>query len=164
MFWKKPIFSISWTWFSLAYKCQHKDIRIRRMAYLTQFSIPALLNPMINKVADEVSAILLLICSHEVWVKVAYDWSTALCLWMCLCRPSFHLSKLRHGHKHKHKKNELVRFSCAYAYALCRPSFQLLTYVLVPMLMLMHALVKTRLNLMITSRPRIFLNLVFTST
>ena len=28
-------------WFSLA----HKDIRTHRMAYLTQFSIPALLNP-----------------------------------------------------------------------------------------------------------------------
>ena len=43
------------------------------MAYLTQFSIPAVLNPMINKMVDEVSAILLLICSHEVWVKVTYD-------------------------------------------------------------------------------------------
>ena len=41
------------------------------------FSIPALLNPMINKMAHEASAI----CSHEVWVKVTYDWSTALCLW-----------------------------------------------------------------------------------
>ena len=59
-------------WFSLAYKHNHKDIRTRRMAYLTQFSIPALLNPMINKMADEASAILLLICSHEVWGKVAY--------------------------------------------------------------------------------------------
>ena len=49
------------------------------MAYLTQFSIPALLNPMINKMADEASAILLLICSHDVCVKVAYDGSTALC-------------------------------------------------------------------------------------
>ena len=39
------------------------------MAYLTQFSIPGLLNPMINKTVDEASAILLLICSHEVWVK-----------------------------------------------------------------------------------------------
>jgi len=29
------------------------------MAYLTQFSIPALLNAMINKIADEASAILL---------------------------------------------------------------------------------------------------------
>ena len=47
---------------------------------LTQFSIPALLNLMINKMADEASAILLLICSNEVWVKVTYDWSTALCL------------------------------------------------------------------------------------
>ena len=68
---------------------------------------------------DEVSAILLLICSHEVWVKVTYDWSTALCLCLRLCRPSFHRSKLRHKHKnkHKHKKNELVSFSCAYVYA-----------------------------------------------
>ena len=29
--------------------------------------------------ADESSAILLLMCSHEVWVKVTYDWSTVLC-------------------------------------------------------------------------------------
>ena len=34
-----------------------------RMAYLTQFSIPALLNLMINKMANALSAILLLICS-----------------------------------------------------------------------------------------------------
>ena len=27
--------------------------------------------------ADEASAIWLLICSYEVWVKVTYDWSTA---------------------------------------------------------------------------------------
>ena len=74
--------------FLLAHK--HKDVRTRRMVNLTQFSIPALLNPMINKMADEASAILLLICSHEVWVKVTYDWSTALCLCLCLCRPSFH--------------------------------------------------------------------------
>ena len=53
------------------------------MAYLTQFSIPALLNPMINKMADEASPILLFKCSHEVWVKVIYDWSkSALCLSM----------------------------------------------------------------------------------
>ena len=103
-------------WFSLAHKHKHKDIRTRRMAYLTQFSIPALLNPMINKITEEASAILLLICSHEVWVKVTYDWSTALCLCLCLCRPRFHCSKLPHKHKHKHKKNELVRFYCAYAY------------------------------------------------
>ena len=77
-------------WFSLTHKHKHKDIRTRRMAFLTQFSIPALLNPMINKMVDEVSAILLLICSHEVWVKVTYDWSTALCLCLCVCRPSFH--------------------------------------------------------------------------
>ena len=40
--------------------------------------------------ADEASAILLLICSHEVWIKVTYDWSMALWLYLCLCRPSFH--------------------------------------------------------------------------
>ena len=70
-------FVISKAWFSLAHK--HKDIRTRRMAYSTQFSIPALLNPMIKKMADEASALLLLICEHEVWVKVTYDWFTALC-------------------------------------------------------------------------------------
>ena len=69
-------------WFSLAHK--HKDIRTHRMAYLTKFLIQALLNPMTNKMADE--AILLLICSHEVWVKAVYDWSTAL----YLCQPRFH--------------------------------------------------------------------------
>ena len=80
-------FSDFWgkAWFSLAHNHKHKDIRTRRMAYLTQFSIPALLNPMINKMADEASAILLFICSHEVWVKVIYDWSkSALCLCSCL--------------------------------------------------------------------------------
>ena len=39
---------------------------------------------------------------------------SALCLSLCLCRPSFHWSQLRHKHKHKNKKNELVRFSCAF--------------------------------------------------
>ena len=38
-------------------------------------------------------------------------------------------------HKHKHKKNELVRFSCVYAYV--DPEFHLLTHVLVLMLVLM---------------------------
>ena len=60
------------------------------MAYLTQFSITALLNPMVNKMAAASSAILLLIYSPEVWVKVAYDWSTSLCLCLCVCRPRFH--------------------------------------------------------------------------
>ena len=40
------------------------------MEGLTQLSIAALLNPMMNKMADEASAILHLMCSHEVWVKV----------------------------------------------------------------------------------------------
>ena len=93
------------------------------MAYLTQFSIPALLNRMINKMADEASAILLLICSHEVWVKVTHDWAKALCLFLCLRRPRFHWSELRHKHEYKHKKNELVRFSCAYTHAYVDPVF-----------------------------------------
>ena len=46
------------TWFSLAHK--HKDIHMHRMAYLTQFLIPALLNPMINKVADEDDVLVLM--------------------------------------------------------------------------------------------------------
>ena len=69
-------------WFSLAHKHKHKDIRTRRMAHLSQFSIPALLYPMINKMLDEAYAILLLICSHEVWVKMTYDWFTA-CTYAC---------------------------------------------------------------------------------
>ena len=40
---------------------------------------------MINKMADEASAILLFKCSHEVWVKVIYDWSkSALVLMLVL--------------------------------------------------------------------------------
>ena len=101
-------------WFSLAHKHKHKDVHTRRMAYLTELSIPALLTPMINKLAD---TILLFICSHEVWVKVTHDWSTALCLCLYLRRPSFHLSKLQHKHTHKRKKKKLVCFSCAYAHA-----------------------------------------------
>ena len=122
-------------WFSLAHKHKHKDVHTRRMAYLTQFLIPALLNPMINKLAD---TILLLICSHEVWVKVTHDWSTALCLCLCLCRPSFHSSKLQHKHTHKQQKKNLSVFlvlmlmpmstqfslaytcACAYAYVLVK--------------------------------------------
>ena len=52
------------SWFSLAHK--DKDIRTRRMVYVTQFLIPALLNPMINKMADKAYVILLLMSSHEV--------------------------------------------------------------------------------------------------
>ena len=77
---------------------------------------------MINEMADEASTRLLFICSHEVWVKVTYDWPTALCLSLCLCRPSFHLSKLRHKHKHKHKE-QTCPFFCAHAYAYVDPVF-----------------------------------------
>ena len=75
--------NVTKAWFSLAHKHKRRDIPTCRMAYLTQFLIPALLNPMVNKMVDASSAILLLICLLEVWVKVAYDWPTAKCL--CLC-------------------------------------------------------------------------------
>ena len=114
-----------------------KDIRARRMAYLTQFLVPTLLNPMINKMADEASAILLLICSHEVWLKVAYT-GPRPCAYACAyVDPVFTCQSCDMGISTR-RTNFVVRFSCAYAYALCRPSFQLLTHVLVPMLMLMH--------------------------
>jgi len=38
---------------------------------------------MIKKMEDEASAILLLICTHEVWVKVTYDWSGTSFLYAC---------------------------------------------------------------------------------
>ena len=50
---------------------------MRRRAHLIQFSIPALLNQMINETSEEAPAILFLIRSHEVWVKVTYDWFTS---------------------------------------------------------------------------------------
>ena len=101
------------------------------MAYLTQFSIPALLNPMINRMANEVSAILLLICSHKVWVNVTYFWSTALCLAHACVYANPVLQ-----HKHKHKKNERVCFFfLCLCLCLCNHSFHLLTHVLVLMLM-----------------------------
>ena len=37
---------------------------------------------MMNEISDEASAILLLICLHEVWVKVTYDLFTA-CAFSC---------------------------------------------------------------------------------
>ena len=48
--------------FSLGHKHKHKNIRTRIMAYFTRFSIPALLNPTINKMEDEASAIVLSHC------------------------------------------------------------------------------------------------------
>ena len=82
---------------SLAHK--HKDIRTRRMAYLTQFSIPALLNPVINKMADK-EDVLCLVCrprSHQSKLHVRFSCAYAyvagvltclhmyLCLCLCLC-------------------------------------------------------------------------------
>ena len=67
-------------WFSLAYKHKRKDIRTRRMANLTQFSIPALLNPMINKMADEAY------CFSYVCMRSGSKWlmiGPRLCAYAC---------------------------------------------------------------------------------
>ena len=70
-------------------------------------------------------AILLLICSHKVWVNVTYFWSTALCLaYACVyANPVLQ-------HKHKHKKNDLVCFSCAYANAYVTTVFACIAFVI----------------------------------
>ena len=72
-------------------KPKDKDIRTRRMAYLTQFSILALLSSMINKMADEASAILLLISPHEVLVKVTVWLVHGLVLMLLLMSTQFSL-------------------------------------------------------------------------
>ena len=108
---------------------------MHRMAYSTQFLIPALLNPMINKMANKASAILLLICSHEFRVKVSYDWSTALCSCLWLWWPRFYKLKLRHIKGWAQEESTCPFFLCL-CLCLCRPSFHLLTYVLVLMLVL----------------------------
>ena len=72
-------------------KPKDNDIHTRRMAYLTQFSIPSLLSPMMNKMADEASAILLLISPHEVWVKVTVWLVHGLVLMLLLMSTQFSL-------------------------------------------------------------------------
>ena len=87
------------------------------MAYLTQFLAPAHLDPMINKMADEVFTVLLFICSPEVWVKVTYDWPTALaCAYPYAYVDPIFTSQSCNISISTSTKNELVRFSCAYAY------------------------------------------------
>ena len=88
--------------------------------------------------ADEASAILLLICSHEAWGKVAYT-GPQPCAYACAyVDPVFTCQSYDMGISTSTRRtNFVVRFSCAYAYALCRPSFHLLTHVLVLTLMLM---------------------------
>ena len=77
---------------------------------------------MINKIAHEASAKLLLICSYDCWVNVSDLWlAHGLVLMPVPMSTPFRLispKKLRHKHKHKHEKNKHVRFSCANAYAL----------------------------------------------
>ena len=46
-------------WFSLAHKHKHKDIRTRRMAYLTEFLNTSYPQPDDKKMADEAPAVLL---------------------------------------------------------------------------------------------------------
>ena len=81
----------SQAWFSLVRKPKHKDTRTCRMAYLAQFLIPALLNPMINKMADEAFAVLLksglkwpMIGPQPSAYACAYVDPVFTCLHMCL--------------------------------------------------------------------------------
>ena len=86
---RRVLYCISATTWNLEPK--DKDISTRRMAYLTQFSILALLSSMINKMADEASAILLLISPHEVWVKVTVWLVHGLVLMFLLMSTQFSL-------------------------------------------------------------------------
>ena len=119
-----PALTTAKAWFSLAHKHKHKDIRTRRMAHLSQFSIPALLNPMINKMSEEASAILLLICSHEVWVKLIYDWFTA-CAYVCAyVDPNFISQSYDTSISTTTRRTNLSVFlSSGYAYAYVDPVF-----------------------------------------
>ena len=132
------------------------------MAYLTQFSVPTLLNPMINKMADEASAILLLICSHEAWGKVAYT-GPRPCAYACAyVDPVFTCQSYDMGISTR-RTNFVVRFFLCLCLCFMSTQFSL-AYTCACAYAYAYALVKTRLIIMITSRPRIFLSLVFTST
>ena len=85
--------------------------------------------------AHDASAILLLICLHEVWVKATYDWCTALCLCLCLCRPV--LTSQSYDIGISTRTTNMSFFSCAYAYACVAAAFTCLQGVRVLMLMLM---------------------------
>ena len=94
-----------------------------RMAYLTQFSIPALLNLMINKMANALSAILLLICSlrsGSKWPMIGPQPCAYACAYV---DPVFTSQSYNISMSTSTKKNELVRFSCSYAYAHVDPVF-----------------------------------------
>ena len=67
-------------WFSLLHKHKYKDIHAHNGILDSILDTNSPQPDMINKMVYEASAILPLKCSHEVWAKVAYDWSTALCL------------------------------------------------------------------------------------
>ena len=106
-------------------------VKGKSVAHLTEYSIPALLNPMINKMADEASAILLLIFSNEVWVKVTKNWSTACprpCAYACAYVDPFFTSQSYDISISTRRTNSSVflvlmlmspQFSLAYTCALC---------------------------------------------
>ena len=111
------IFMPSESWFSLAHK--DKDVRKRRMVYLTQFSKPALLNPMINKMADKAYAILFLM----IWVRMRSRSKWPMigprpCAYACayvdldLTSRSYNISVSTST-----RRTNLSVFSCAYVYA-----------------------------------------------
>ena len=92
---------------------------------------------MINKMADEASAILLLICSHEVWVKVTYDWSMAWAYACAYVDPVFTSQSYDIRIRTSTRRTNLSGF-LVLVLSLCRPSFHLRTHVPEFMLMLIR--------------------------
>ena len=90
---------------------------------------------MMNEMSDEASAILLLICSHEVSVKVTYDLFTA-CAYACAyVDPVFISQSYDISISTTTRRTNLRPFFLWLCLCLCRPSFRLLINVLVLMLM-----------------------------
>ena len=82
----------------------------------------------IAELRDEASAILLLVCLHEVWVKVTYDWSTRTCAY---------------GRPYVDPAFTSQSYDIIISISTRRTN---LSIFLVLMLMVMHGLVKTRLK------------------
>ena len=132
-------------WFSLAHKHKHmhKEIRTRRMAYLTQFSIPALLNPMINKMADNCS-----IAPYCFWYVRMRSWSKwpmtgpRPCAYAWAYADPVFTSQSHDISISLAREERTCPFFLSLCFCLCRPSFHVLTHVLVLMLRLLLMLLR----------------------
>ena len=102
---------------------------------------------MINEMSDEAYAILLLLCSHEVWVKVTYDWFTS-CAYACAyVDPVFISQSYDISISTSTRRTNLSVFPMWLCLCLCRPSFHLLiSYTCACAYVYAYALVKTGLK------------------